>query len=130
VEGLWRLIQVFEKPEGAWTEDSQQYPWQVRYFGDDSLYGEYKGAERVRDRAHLLKLLRASAIQNEQQYVLGDEGLIYFYKNGNATLTMYCGIVQNTREPYRAGDMVLTFAKARATQLFLLYRPLRTRQPR
>ncbi len=124
VIGMWMLVRVFETPAGAWTTDFQQYPYQYRMFdrGVKKLYFELKGTKEYPRPGMLRKALLTSSPSIAKQYTVGDKGAVFFYENGAATGSLYCGIVNEDRAPYQTGDMVLTPTQASSAQIFLLYR--------
>lgn len=123
VRGLWKLRRVFETPEGAWSEDFRRYPHQYRQFAPQGgLYRETKGDRRYARREGLVRGLE-EATRNTMQYVVGEKGAVYFYKDGKHASTMYCGIVREDKPPYYMNEMVLTPASGNnTTSIYLLYR--------
>ncbi len=123
VHGLWKLRRVFETPSGTWTADFKEYPYQFIWFAKrlGSAYFETKGATDFSSKQEAKDQLMNIGRVNPQQYVASDKGLIYFYRNGKAERSVYCGIVLENRSPYKKGNMVITPSQASGSQIFLLY---------
>lgn len=130
IRGRWKLKRIFETPEGAWTEDFRTNPHQYRHFVHNGIYYDAKGSNEYKRPEGITKALKANAhANNQQQYVVGERGLIYIYRNGVHINTLYCGIVRETRVPYVTGDIVLTPAQQSSAQIYMIYsRPFAQQQ--
>ncbi len=103
---LWQLKRVYEEPLGQETNDFTTSPTQFIFFQHDKTFAIHKSpyAEASDD---LVKQKMARETQGLQQFVLGANGALYFYRDGVASQTQICFIVANRKQPFYVGEMLL-----------------------
>lgn len=107
IDGLWKMVQVFESPAGSHLMRFTSYPHQYVFFKPNAVYANLElmtppeSAQKVAD-----DLLDAP---NEplRQYVLGERGFLYSYVSGAVSDTQVCFIVANATDRFTAGHMLL-----------------------
>lgn len=115
VLGMWKLSMVFETPAGTQVEDFGTYPYQYVLFNDTSIYQMYKSARDENSEPEVLRYLQSSNSKVLEQFVVDDNGVIFFYKDGVAVDSMACFIVANPLDPFTEGQMLFMPPPERAT---------------
>jgi hypothetical protein len=103
--GVWKLLMVYEVPSGKEIALYMNRPLQYAMFEPDSRYGEYISSLRAISANGVRNV--AFAQKSNQQYVIGDSGVIFFYKNSLPTDSLVCFIVARNEEPFETGQMLL-----------------------
>ena len=107
IRGLWKLLQVYEEPSGPETAVFYSAPSQYIEFKNDNTFDTY---EKEKDTAiNLRDLAEAMKQQNKvlQQYVLQNEGQLYFYRGGVAYKQQACFIAVESNNIFSNGQMLL-----------------------
>lgn len=107
IEGLWKLLQVYEEPSGAETNAFYARPSQYLRFNPDTTYGQFVSNQDIGMSDDMLDRGMRQQGNGTQQYVLQQGGMIYYYSNSIATKSEACFIVTNPREYFPQGQMLL-----------------------
>lgn len=104
--GIWKLLQVYEQPVDGEMSAFQKSPVQYLTFDDDDTFSHYSAG---RSDLSIQGLRDAVKLQKKDllQYVMGDQGMVYFYKNSVATDTQVCFIVANHLGNFLLGQMLM-----------------------
>jgi hypothetical protein len=108
VQGMWRLLDVFEDPPGQEMGNFAVNRYQYMLFDKDNVFGKYS-SPTISLPAVMLKpeIEKQARQQGLQQYLLNESGVLYFYSQGIATDSMACFIVANERGVFTVGQMLL-----------------------
>lgn len=104
--GVWKLMQVYEEPEGSELQSFRASPSQYLIFFHRNTYARYNsGRIELGARAVITEVKKHTT--GLLQYLVQDAGLIYFYQDKVATDTQACFIVARSQGPFIAGQMLL-----------------------
>jgi hypothetical protein len=106
VVGNWKLVQVFEEPQGAASAAFSYEPYQYLSMTAEQTYKSYKNM-RAENEPVVLSLLQRTEEDGLKQYVIGDSGVVYFYDEGVVMDTQVCFIVSNPRGQFTVGQMLI-----------------------
>jgi hypothetical protein len=107
VVGNWKLVQVFEEPQGAETAAFSYEPYQYLSLTTDQTYKTYKNMSAPLAEEAVPSVLQRTEEDGLKQYVIGDSGVIYFYSEGTVVDTEVCFIVSNARGQFTVGQMLI-----------------------
>jgi hypothetical protein len=117
LSGLRKLKAVYESPEGIATDAFQNAPHQYTFYRPDQTYAEISGSKSYATAKMMDEVLR-DAFQNDvRQYVLGENGAIYLYKDGVVTDSYICNIVTEEEGPFRQSDMLFILTKEASSDI-------------
>lgn len=105
IEGLWRLLRVYEEPIGKELTTFTSNPMQYIYYKSDGTYGKYNGGEVLTAAEQIVDHIDKHTT-GLQQYLLQDTGMIYYYQDKVATTSQACFIVLKPRESFLPGEML------------------------
>ena len=105
VQGIWKLLMVYEVPSGNAINLYTVRPLQYLIFDERSNYGEY--ISTLRD-VSLFDVKRDAMFTGTlQQYKVNNSGIVFFYRNSVAADSFACFIVANPKGPFEEGQMLL-----------------------
>ena len=127
IRGIWKQKSLFEKPAGPLKEEEKAHQHQYIKFHKDGRYLTHKPEKAYRGFRVANIVLDNSVKEGEDiwQYVLGDEGIIYLYKNQIFSHSMYCGKVNKESGVYKKGNIILTPTESEDRQVYITYQPVR-----
>lgn len=127
IGGLWKLTALYENPVGPVTQQREQNPYQYMIFEKNGLFHESK---KNKDYKRIRQAIRQTrkASKDVWQYLVGEQGLIYYYKNQVFSHSVYCAIVTNSSPGYRKGSMILTPTDAGGGQVFQIYQKVKRKR--
>jgi|GEM_PF-2991894 len=105
--GLWKLMMVYEEPKGGETTEFYARPSQYLWFQPDSSYGQYWSDRDVLLHPQMIRNAMRSQAQGLQQYLVHESGMLYFYLNSAAVKTQACFIVDQDKDFFYEGQMLL-----------------------
>jgi len=125
VLGIWKLISVYEEPSGPEALNFASNRYQYMLFDNTSIYARYASATVSMPPNMAKEELEKQSQDGLHQYVIGENGLMYFYSQGVAVDTQACFIVANDRGPFVIGEMILMppkgQIKGRLAKVFIRY---------
>ena len=129
IRGIWKQKSLFEKPAGPLKEEEKAHQHQYIKFRKDGRYLIHKPKNKYRGFRQANRKLNNSVKEGGDiwQYVLGDEGIIYLYKNQIFSHSMYCGKVTKASGVYKKGNIILTPTESEDRQVYITYQPVRRR---
>lgn len=107
IDGLWRLNNVYESPQGVESSTFTSQPHQYLLFLRDDTYRTYRTSWPEKSDAVVMRQLELEEPDHLEQFVVGENGLVYFYRDSVAIDTQVCFIVANQRAPFTVGQMLL-----------------------
>jgi hypothetical protein len=135
LEGIWRLVVIYEDPPGPETTGFGVNRFQYLMFDKNTVFGKYNSpntplpADMVRS-----EIEKIQQQQGLQQYLLNESAIIYFYSQGIAVDAMACFIVVNERGNFKAGQLILMppkgQTKTRLAKVYERYNIKSGKQPR
>ena len=105
--GEWRMVQLFEDPQGTETAAFSAEPYQYLSFTQEQTYKSLKSMRQDLSEPGIINALQRTEADGLKQYVIGDTGVIYFYNEGVVVDTQVCFIVSNPRGPFSVGQMLI-----------------------
>lgn len=106
VLGVWKMAQVYQEPAGKARQDFIDNPFHYVRFDKNSMFGEYENSKMEQGGA-VLKRLGNSMVNDQQQYLVHDSGIMFLYQNGASTGSMACFIVTDPHGEFKKGQMLL-----------------------
>lgn len=106
IDGIWKLVQLYELPKGVETEGFTAKPFQYFFFNNNGTYKESRQTQNI----SLESIKRNLLIRDEEnvlQYVVHESGIIFFYNNSVPSDSLACFIVANPRDQFKIGQMLL-----------------------
>lgn len=126
MDGAWKLVRLYEVPEGAASLAYNNAPHQYLYFDPNQTYAELRGTKYYPEARELETALRRALKSPLRQYVLTDAGALYLYESGRSVGAYYCHLATRAQTPFLPGDMVLrTGAEAEGPRQMMIYRKVR-----
>ena len=122
IHGLWQLIKLYEDPIGEMTADRKKHPNQYIQFIDNGVYYQEKPENRYTNYHKAVDGIKKNSGPDVWQYIMGEQGVIYYYKNQVFSHSVYCAIVTKSSEHYRKGTIVITPTDAEETKAYQTYR--------
>jgi hypothetical protein len=119
LSGLRKLRAVYETPEAEVTQSFQKAPHQYMFFKPDQTFTEIGGSRSYNAITEMDEVLRESFQKDVRQYVLGENGAIYFYKDGAVTSSFICNIVRDKETGFKQGDMLFILTKPNSTDILV-----------
>lgn len=104
--GYWKLVKVYEQPQGEETKDFSITPLQFVRYSKDTTYKYVKFPQRVDKKTYFNSFERKEG-DSLQQFVVNDTGFVYFYNEGNVVDTQACFIVAQDLGEFKAGQMLM-----------------------
>lgn len=105
INGIWKLLMVYEVPSGREISLYTSRPLQYVVFEADSRYGEYISS---------LRDVSASEVRNSvltqkeaEQFTLNEAGVAFFYKANIAVDSLACFIVSKNEGAFEKGQLLL-----------------------
>ncbi len=125
MQGLRKLRNVLETTVGPGTAAFNNAPHQYIFFRKNQTFATVSGSVFYPGPKPLNEALRTAFKNNMHQYVLGESGALYYYKDGKATDAYTCRVVTKPQGNYRQGDMLLITSKAGSKEatVRLYFRP-------
>lgn len=113
LRGLFRLVAVYEDPEGEEAASFRASPYQYYGFFRDNVFGRIN--KQSPDMAPKAIARELSGNASDMQFLLQDNGFLYFYQNSVAVDVQACFIVANDKLPFKAGQLLLMPPKGQIT---------------
>lgn len=114
LKGLFKLNAVFEEPQAAETMGFQTNPNQYILFHPNTLFMRINvGDEILAPKEVYNKMVEHT--ENNMQYVLQDNGFVYFYLDRVAVDVKACFVVVKDQSPFKAGQVLLLPPKGQIT---------------
>ena len=105
MRGLFHLISVYEDPQGVETSSFRASPNQYIQFRASSVYARINMEQEGVSPRDIAKQMRDHAA-GLLQYVIQDNGFIYFYQNSVAIDVQACFVVATGKGPFKAGQFL------------------------
>ena len=109
ITGVWRLLEVYEKPASTEQAAFARARFQYMQFLPDNVLTTYASPNNDLTLEQIQARLNTQDNNNLQQYVYKDVqgvGYLYFYSKSVATNNMVCFIVTTAKPPFAAGQML------------------------
>lgn len=124
VLGIWQLSDLYEEPAGELTSAKIARPYQYMRFKKNGVYELSYRTTPFADNTQATAGLAAD--KNVWQYIIGEQGLIYFYKNQIFSHSTYCGKVTKGTKNYPLGGIILTPSDAAGKQVYQTFQAFDT----
>lgn len=125
IQGIWMLNKLYEQPVGKLTQEQKSNPHQYILFQNDGLYYTANPNKRYGRISQARNDLHKSSGKDVWQFIVGEQGVIYFYKNQVFSHSYYCGKVTKPGDGYRKGQIILTPTDAGNAQIYKTYQKVR-----
>lgn len=106
LHGLYRLVAVYEDPEGTEVSNFRASPNQYIQFRKENVYARLNVAEGNMGRERVKQEIRKHS-SGLLQYLVQDNGFIYFYQNSIAVDVQACFKVATEKAPFKVGQIIL-----------------------
>ena len=106
IEGLWKLMHVYEDPAGAETTNYAQTSEQFMLFRPNGIYGRYNDSRALLAPKFIIEQINKYS-STLLQYLVQDKGIVYFYQDKVANDLQACFIVTKTDSLFKEGDMLM-----------------------
>ncbi len=128
LSGLFRLSNVYEDPQATETTTYRASPNQYIQFRKDNVFSRVNmDSENYSPKAIIRQLREHST--GLMQYIIQDNGFIYFYQNSVAVDVQACFIVANDKTPFKTGQLLMMPPKGQIQgKLAKVYDPMRPGQ--
>ena len=107
VEGLWKLLQVYEEPSGPESAVFYSTPSQYIKFKIDNTFEQYEKEQDAPIKLATLEEMMQEQTKVLQQYVVQAGGQLYFYRDSVAFKQQACFIVAESNSFFAEGQMLL-----------------------
>lgn len=126
LRGLLRLVNVYEDPQAAETVNFRSSPNQYIQFRKDNIFARLNSADaNASPKAIASELMKHAG--GLLQFLVQDNGFIYFYQNSVAIDVQACFAVANDKVPFKKGQIILMPPKGQITgRLAKVYQPMRS----
>lgn len=122
LSGLWRLQRVFELPTGTTLQQVEINPQQYLRFHANGTFSKVEGGTLYSALADYTNTASRQPDAGTLQYVLGQKGMIYFYRKSIAYDALHCTIAAENKEPFHKDDLLLQLTGAPNQKLLKIYR--------
>ncbi len=107
MQGLWKLLHVYEEPMGPETSVFYSVPSQYMNFKGDSTFEAYEHAKDVPISIAQILAIMKERTKGLQQYVVQANGQLYYYRDSVANKQQACFVVVEGNQYFAAGQMLL-----------------------
>lgn len=104
--GLLHLLNVYEDPQGTETSSFRATPNQYLMFRNNNVYARVNMDESDANVSDVVKKLRQHST-GLLQFLVQDNGFIYFYQNSVAVDVQACFVVAVDKVPFKTGQLLL-----------------------
>lgn len=113
MKGAYRLLEVYEDPQGVEISTFRVSPVQYLFFKPNNVFVRVNLPD---DSLSVQEVIKRSKEHSAGllQYILQDNGFVYFYQDSVATDVKACFIVADNRIPFKKGQMILMPPKGQA----------------
>lgn len=121
LRGLFRLVNVYEDPAGTETTSFQTSPHQFLLFKASSIYMRANIESDNLNPKGIVEYMKEHS-SGLSQYLLQENGFVYFYQDSVANDVKACFIVADNKVPFKTGQMILMPPKGQSqVRLVKLY---------
>ncbi len=114
VHGLFHLANVYEDPQGTETTSFRASPNQYIMFRSNNLYARVNVEQSGVTTQEVIKQLRQHST-GLLQYLIQNNGFIYFYQNSVAVDVQACFVVAVDKVPFKTGQFLFMPPKGQIT---------------